>query len=132
MTHLRWPRRGSIFVTTIWVIVVTGALLLVFARPMRTELIASGNRLAAVQADAVEIGAEQYGLSLVGGTVGGLIQGSAEQTPCPAKAPRTSAKAKPDMSPSHKPRSTSKLAVRCRIQAASSTRRETRPLRSRD
>ena len=63
-------RRGSIFITAMWVIVIVGALLVVFARSMRVELIASGNRLSQAKADAIELGAEQYVLSLVDDTDG--------------------------------------------------------------
>jgi len=66
----RAARHGSIFVTAMWVIIIVGALLVVFARSMRVELIASGNRLSQVKADAVELGAEQYVLSLVDDTDG--------------------------------------------------------------
>jgi type II secretory pathway component PulK len=58
-------RRGVIFVTTLGIMVVLGALLLVFAQSMRTEAIASANRLASSQADAVEQGAEQWVLANV-------------------------------------------------------------------
>jgi type II secretory pathway component PulK len=58
-------RRGVIFITALGIIVVLGGLLLSFAQNMRTEAIASANRLAQIQADAVELGAEQWVLSQV-------------------------------------------------------------------
>jgi type II secretory pathway component PulK len=57
-------RRGTVLVLAIWVILILAALALVYARSMRVELIASGNRLAAEQAAAVQRGAEQYVLAL--------------------------------------------------------------------
>ena len=45
------------------VILVLSALVLVFAQEMRTETQAAGNRLSAVQADAVENGAEQWAMA---------------------------------------------------------------------
>ena len=57
-------RRGSVLVMTVWVVIILSALLLVFARSMRTEVISSGNRWAAQRAAAVEMGAEQYVLAL--------------------------------------------------------------------
>jgi type II secretory pathway component PulK len=56
-------RRGSILITAMWVMVILGALVIVFARAMRVELAAAANRASANQADAIELGAEQYVLS---------------------------------------------------------------------
>jgi len=53
-------RRGMIFVTALGIIVVLTGLVLSFAQNMRTEVLASANRLAALQADAIEQGAEQW------------------------------------------------------------------------
>jgi type II secretory pathway component PulK len=58
-------RRGSILITAMWVMVILGALVIVFARAMRVELAAAANRASANQADAIELGAEQYVLSQV-------------------------------------------------------------------
>lgn len=58
-------RRGAIFVTALGIIVILGGLVLVFAQNMRTESVASGNRLSYVQADAVEQGAEKWVLAQV-------------------------------------------------------------------
>ena len=61
---------GTIFVTTMWVTIVLVAMVLVFARSMRVEVIASGNRLCTDEAAAVELGAEQYVLAQVDNTDG--------------------------------------------------------------
>ena len=58
-------RRGSILITAMWVMVILGALVIVFARSMRVELAAAANRASANQADAVELGAEQYVMGMV-------------------------------------------------------------------
>jgi DNA uptake protein ComE-like DNA-binding protein len=59
----RPQRRGAIFVTALGIILILSALVLVFCQDMRTEAIASGNRLAYVQADAIEQGAEKWVLA---------------------------------------------------------------------
>ncbi len=76
------PRRGAIFVTALGIVVILSGLVLVFAQNMRTEALASGNRLAAAQADAVELGAEQWVLGLVEGYGTDAI--SITQTPAEA------------------------------------------------
>lgn len=53
-----------------WITIVLGAMVLVFARSMRVELITSANRFDFDQAGAVELGAEQYVLSQVDNTDG--------------------------------------------------------------
>jgi len=58
-------RRGVIFVTALGIIVVLTGLALVFAQAMRTEALASANRRAQAQADAVELGAEQFVLAQI-------------------------------------------------------------------
>jgi DNA uptake protein ComE-like DNA-binding protein len=58
-------RRGAIFVTALGIIVILSGLVLVFAQSMRTEAVASGNRLAYAQVDAVEQGAEKWVLAQV-------------------------------------------------------------------
>lgn len=55
--------RGAIFVAALGVTVVLSGLLLVFAQEMRTEAIASANRVADAQAAAVEQAAEQWVLA---------------------------------------------------------------------
>jgi type II secretory pathway component PulK len=64
-TSPKTSRRGTIFVTAMWVTIIIGAVVLVFARSMRVELTAAANRTAADQADAVELGVEQYVLAAV-------------------------------------------------------------------
>jgi type II secretory pathway component PulK len=58
-------RRGIIFVTALGIIVVLTGLALVFAQAMRTEAIASANRRSDAQADAIELGAEQWVMAQV-------------------------------------------------------------------
>ncbi len=53
-------RRGMIFITSLGIIIVLVSLLLVFAQSMRTEALASANQLAAIQAETIEHGAEQW------------------------------------------------------------------------
>jgi type II secretory pathway component PulK len=58
-------KKGVIFITTLGIIVILGGLLISFANDMRVEALASANRAAAAQADAVELGAEQWVLAQV-------------------------------------------------------------------
>lgn len=58
-------RRGTILLVTLCVVFILAGLVLVFARTIRVEAIASANAVAAIQAAAVERGAEQYVLALV-------------------------------------------------------------------
>lgn len=58
-------RRGAIFITAMAVTVMLAGLALVFTQSMRTEVLASANRSAAAQAEAVEQGAEQWVLAQV-------------------------------------------------------------------
>jgi Type II secretion system (T2SS), protein K len=58
-------RRGVIFVTALGIIVVLTGLALVFAQAMRTEALVSANRRAQAQADATELGAEQWVLAQI-------------------------------------------------------------------
>jgi type II secretory pathway component PulK len=64
-TANKTSRRGTIFVTAMWVTVIIAAVALVYARSMRVELTAAANRVAADQADAIEQGVEQYVLAAV-------------------------------------------------------------------
>lgn len=57
--------RGMIFVIALGIIVVLTAMLLSFAQEMRTEALSSANRLSAIQAEAIEHGAEQWVLAQV-------------------------------------------------------------------
>ncbi|HWE93277.1 MAG TPA: type II secretion system protein GspK [Tepidisphaeraceae bacterium] len=72
---MRRPRcqRGIIFVTAMWVTLILGALVLLFARSMRVETTAAGNRLAAHQVSTIELGAEQYVMSAVDGCNGDAV-----------------------------------------------------------
>jgi type II secretory pathway component PulK len=56
-------RRGAIFIMAMGIIVILGGLLIVFAQDIRSQAMASANRLAYDQADAVEQGAEQWMLA---------------------------------------------------------------------
>ncbi len=58
-------RRGVIFVMALGIIVVLTGLALAFAQTMRTEALASANIRSQAQADAVELGAEQFVLAQV-------------------------------------------------------------------
>jgi len=66
----RTRRRGTILVTAMWVTIVLGALVLVFARSMRVEMIATANRTTRSKVAAIERGAEQYVLAQVDNTDG--------------------------------------------------------------
>lgn len=61
----RVQRRGVIFIAAIGIVIVLGTLVLVLTQEMRVEAVASANRLAAVKADAVEQGAEQWVLAQI-------------------------------------------------------------------
>jgi type II secretory pathway component PulK len=61
----RSRHRGMIFITALGIIVVLSGMVLVFAQEMRTEALASANRVSFVQADTVELGAEQWVLANV-------------------------------------------------------------------
>lgn len=76
------PRGGFIFFTAMWVLVILAALVLVFARSMRTEVMISGNHLADSQASTIELGAENYVLAAVDASNGDaltVLQTPAEQ-----------------------------------------------------
>jgi DNA uptake protein ComE-like DNA-binding protein len=60
-----WQRRGSILITTMWVVVALTGLVLVLAQSMRIEAVASANRLSEAQAATAERGVEQFLLSVV-------------------------------------------------------------------
>ena len=93
----RSRRRGAIFVIALAITVILSALLLVYAQEMRTEAVASANRLSAAQADAVEQGAEQWVLAQVeanttalpttGGTAGSSSSSAATTAQDPTKIP---------------------------------------------
>jgi type II secretory pathway component PulK len=58
-------RRGTILILTMTICFALAAVVLVLARKMTVESITAANQAAAVQADQVEKGAEQYILSLM-------------------------------------------------------------------
>src|SRR5678815_686213 len=62
------PRRGTIFIAAMWVLVALVGLVLVMSRWARVEAKASGNRLAEVQAAMAERAGEQYVLYQVAST----------------------------------------------------------------
>ncbi len=63
---LAYPRRsGTVLIATLWIVFVLAGMAIVLARTMRVEAIASANEVAAIQAAAVERGAEQYVLALL-------------------------------------------------------------------
>ncbi len=66
-------RTGAIFVTALGIIVILSGMLLVFAQSMRTESLASANRLAMSQADAIEQGAEQWVIAQVEAYAGDAV-----------------------------------------------------------
>lgn len=82
------------FVVALAIVVILSALLLVYAKEMRTEAMAAGYRLSARQASAVELGAEQWALAQVeantpalsgsSGSTGGT--GTLDVTQIPAEA----------------------------------------------
>lgn len=76
------PRRGTIFVVSMWVVIILAGLVVVFARSMRVEAVASGNRLSNVEAASVEHAAEQWLLCQVDGTMGDAVS----MTAIPAQA----------------------------------------------
>jgi type II secretory pathway component PulK len=59
-----FSRRGVIFVTALWVILILGVLVLMFARAMRTEVIASQTRTGGEQVDAIVEAGIQYALGV--------------------------------------------------------------------
>jgi len=72
-TTAKWnsrPRNGTVLIVVMWIVLVLAGLVLVFARAMRVELIASANHLAQLQAETVARAGLQYVLSQVDGTDG--------------------------------------------------------------
>jgi len=57
--------RGMIFVMALGIIVILTGLALVFANSMRTEALQSANRRGQAQAEAIELGAEQFVLAQI-------------------------------------------------------------------
>jgi type II secretory pathway component PulK len=58
-------RGGTVLIVTIWIVLVLAGLVLVFARSMRVEAIASANFVSALQADSVAKAGAQYVLSQI-------------------------------------------------------------------
>jgi type II secretory pathway component PulK len=63
--HGARKRHGSILILTIVVTLALAGMVLTLSRQMRVELQASANTAAAIQADSVERGAEQYVLAVL-------------------------------------------------------------------
>lgn len=76
----RRPRGGTILIATIWVLLVLAGLVLVLARTMRVEALASASRVSAQHAGAVEHAALQYVLAHVDGLSGRMPD--ADEMPC--------------------------------------------------
>jgi type II secretory pathway component PulK len=57
--------RGTVLIVTMWIVLVLAGLVLVFARTIRVEAIASANQVATLQAESVARGALQFVLSQV-------------------------------------------------------------------
>lgn len=64
-SHSRAMRRGTILVTTMAVCFTLAFVVMILVRTMAVEAKASANTVAAVQAEAIERGAEQYVMSLL-------------------------------------------------------------------
>ena len=77
------PRRGTVLITAMWVILVLAGLALVFARSMREEALASANHCSAVQAQAVAEGAAEFVLATVAAADGRA--GDVLAMPCEAR-----------------------------------------------
>ena len=65
MNLRRSRHRGTILLIAMWVMVILGVVVIIYAGQMRTELLASSNRASANIASTVELGAEQYVLASV-------------------------------------------------------------------
>jgi type II secretory pathway component PulK len=65
MKLLRTRNRGTILITAMWVMVILGVVVIIYANQMRTELLAAANRADTNIAGSVELGAEQYVLAAV-------------------------------------------------------------------
>jgi len=62
--------RGTVLIVAMWIVLILAGLALVFGRAMRVEVMASGNHVAALQADAVAQGALRMLISKVDGADG--------------------------------------------------------------
>jgi type II secretory pathway component PulK len=68
--HSTRGNRGTVLIVTMWIVLVLVGLVLVMARSVRVEALASANRVAGVQAETIARGALQYVLSQVDDTQG--------------------------------------------------------------
>ena len=59
------PRRGSILLVAMWVVIALTGLVLTLSYSMRTEAVAEANRVSQAQAEAAERGMEQLLISVV-------------------------------------------------------------------
>jgi len=82
MNAARTEIRGTVLIVTMWVMLVLAGLVLVFARAMRVEAIASANYLASLQARAALEGAVQFVFAQVDAPASSSV--SAAETPCEA------------------------------------------------
>ncbi len=72
-------RRGIIFITTMWVVLILSALVLVYARAAGVEAQAAANRVSDAQAAAAEKAGEQFVLSQLDGSNGDAVKLTAIQ-----------------------------------------------------
>lgn len=64
------PRRGTVLIVAMWIVLVLAGLVMVFGTDVQVDLAASENHVAAVQADAIARGALQFVLAQLEGTEG--------------------------------------------------------------
>jgi hypothetical protein len=58
-------RRGTILIVAMGIALILSAFVIIFARTMRIEMVASANRVAIAQASAVEKAGEQYAMAML-------------------------------------------------------------------
>jgi type II secretory pathway component PulK len=80
----RRPDAGMALIMTLWIVLAIAALVLVFSRAVRVDMIAAANQNAALQADAVARGALQYVMAKVDGRKG--VPPTDTDAPCQAVA----------------------------------------------
>src|SRR5690349_21840550 len=59
------PRRGSIMIVTLCIVMILAGLVLVFSRAMRVEAMASANYVASIQANQAANAGIQYVMQLI-------------------------------------------------------------------
>ena len=64
--------RGAVMIVTLWIVLGVSALVLIFARSVAVDLLASANQVSALQADAVAKGALQYVIAQLDGSNGAI------------------------------------------------------------